>query len=82
LSGAVKRGSVALYERHEGERLSQLEPPVSVIIGPEGGFTPAELAEAQAAGARLVGLGPRILRSQSVAAAAASVILSRTGDFA
>jgi 16S rRNA (uracil1498-N3)-methyltransferase len=82
LSGAVKRGSVALYERHEGERLSQLEAPVSVIIGPEGGFTPAELAEAQAAGARLVGLGPRILRSQSVAAAAASVILSRTGDFA
>ena len=53
-----------------------------MIIGPEGGFTPAELAQAQAAGARLAGLGPRILRSQSVAAAAASVILSRTGDFA
>ena len=79
---AVECGSVLLYERHAGERLSGLEAPPSVIIGPEGGFTPAELAQAQAAGARLAGLGPRILRSQSVAAAAASVILSRTGDFA
>lgn len=82
LAEAVERGSVLLYERHDGDGLSQLDPPPSVIIGPEGGFTSAELAQAQASGARLAGLGPRILRSQSVAAAAASVILSRTGDFA
>lgn len=82
LAAWVEPGAVLLYERHDGDRLSQLDPPPSVIIGPEGGFTSAELAQAQAAGARLAGLGPRILRSQSVAAAAASVILSRTGDFA
>ncbi|HET8776554.1 MAG TPA: RsmE family RNA methyltransferase [Candidatus Limnocylindria bacterium] len=82
LAGAVDRGSVLLYERHDGARLSALEPPATVIIGPEGGFTAAELDQAQEVGARLAGLGPRILRSQSVAAAAASVILSRTGDFA
>jgi 16S rRNA U1498 N3-methylase RsmE len=30
----------------------------------------------------VAGLGPRILRSETVAAVAAAVILSRTGDFA
>jgi 16S rRNA (uracil1498-N3)-methyltransferase len=75
-------GSVLLYERHEGARLTQLEAPDTVLIGPEGGFSPAEVKAAEAAGAALAGLGPRILRSQTVAVAAASVILSRTGDFA
>jgi 16S rRNA (uracil1498-N3)-methyltransferase len=78
----LEAGSVMLYERHSGERLSAIEPPVSVIIGPEGGFTPDEVVAADAAGVKLAGLGPRILRSRSAAAAAAAVILSRTGDFA
>jgi 16S rRNA (uracil1498-N3)-methyltransferase len=78
----LEAGSVLLYERHAGERLSAIEPPASVIIGPEGGFTADEVGAAQRAGAKLAGLGPRILRSRSVAAAAAAVILSRTGDFA
>ena len=34
-------GSVLLFERHDGQRLGQLEPPpTTVVIGPEGGFTP------------------------------------------
>ena len=41
-----------------------------------------EVATAEDAGLRVAGLGPRILRSESVAVAAAAVILSRTGDFA
>jgi 16S rRNA U1498 N3-methylase RsmE len=40
------------------------------------------VAAAERAGVTLAGLGPRILRSESVAVAAAAVILSRTGDFA
>ena len=32
-------GSVLLFERNEGERLGQLEPPASIVIGPEGGFS-------------------------------------------
>lgn len=82
LGDAFAAGSVLLLERHDVERLSQLEPPSSVVIGPEGGFTPAEVAAATASGLRLAGLGPRILRSETVAMAAAAVILSRTGDFA
>jgi 16S rRNA (uracil1498-N3)-methyltransferase len=36
-----------------------------LLIGPEGGFTVEEVAQAERAGARLVGLGPRILRAES-----------------
>jgi 16S rRNA (uracil1498-N3)-methyltransferase len=78
----VTAGSVLLYERHDGRRLGELEPPSMVVIGPEGGFSPAEVAAAEAAGATLAGLGPRILRSSTVAVAASAVLLSRTGDFA
>lgn len=35
------------------------------IFGPEGGISPAEVAQAQAAAATLVGLGPRILRTET-----------------
>lgn len=79
---AVASASVLLLERTDGPRLSELEAPGSVVIGPEGGFTPDEVAAAKRAGLALAGLGPRILRSETVAVAAAAVILSRTGDFA
>jgi 16S rRNA (uracil1498-N3)-methyltransferase len=76
--------AVLLFERASDSqlRLRTLEPPSSVIIGPEGGFSPAEVEAAGRAGARIAGLGPRILRSESVAIAAAAVVLSRAGDFA
>jgi len=82
LCGALVPGSVLLLERHGAARLGQLEPPSAVIIGPEGGFSRAEAQAAEESGVVPAWLGPRILRSQTVAAAAATVILSRTGDFA
>ena len=83
LSDVPASGSVLLFERHDGARLGQLEPPPStVVIGPEGGFTLAEVGAAVEGGASLAGLGPRILRSETVAVSVAAVILSRTGDFA
>jgi 16S rRNA (uracil1498-N3)-methyltransferase len=82
LARAMTRGSVVLFERHDGRRLGQVTPPTTIVIGPEGGFSPGEVRAASEAGAILAGLGPRILRSETVAAVAAAVILSRTGDFA
>jgi 16S rRNA (uracil1498-N3)-methyltransferase len=82
LRDALQPGSVLLLERHRSTVLSELSPPATVIVGPEGGFTPGEVAAATASGATLAGLGPRILRAETVATAAAAVILSRTGDFA
>jgi 16S rRNA (uracil1498-N3)-methyltransferase len=75
-------GSVLLFERHHGKRLTEIDPPAVVFIGPEGGFSPVEVAAAEHAGLAIAGLGPRILRSETVAVAVAAAILSRTGDFA
>jgi 16S rRNA (uracil1498-N3)-methyltransferase len=79
---AAPLGSVLLYERHAGLRLTELPLPSGLVIGPEGGFTPDEVVVAERAGLTIAGLGPRILRSETVAVAAAAVILSRSGDFA
>jgi len=81
--GLLARGSVLLYERTSHEpRLGDLPAPTSILIGPEGGFTAAEVERARAAGVAVAGLGRRILRSPTVAPVAAALILSRTGDFA
>jgi 16S rRNA (uracil1498-N3)-methyltransferase len=84
LVGVLAPGAVLLFERAgPGQpRLSALAPPAALVIGPEGGFDPDELRAAESAGVSVAGLGPRILRSESVAIAAAAAVLSRTGDFA
>jgi len=79
---AAEAGSVLLFEREGKVRLTEMPPPVGLFIGPEGGITTEEVAVAERAGLAIAGLGPRILRSESVALAAAAAILSRTGDFA
>jgi 16S rRNA (uracil1498-N3)-methyltransferase len=82
LGEVTGRGSVLLFERSDGPRLSEVTIPLRLIIGPEGGFGADEVAAAEQGGTLVAGLGPRILRSESVAVAAAAVVLSRTGDFA
>lgn len=46
----------------------------SLVIGPEGGWDPAECAAASRAGLRLVSLGGRTLRADAVPVAALSVL--------
>ncbi len=82
LAEVLHHGAVLLAERDADVRLGEVPPPATIIIGPEGGWTPDELRAARDAGMTLAGLGPRILRSQTVAAVAAAVVLSRTDDFA
>jgi len=82
LGDIFERGSVMLLERLGSARLVELAAPDTIIIGPEGGFSPAEVHAATASGLEAAWLGPRILRAETVATAAAAVILSRTGDFA
>jgi 16S rRNA (uracil1498-N3)-methyltransferase len=50
---------------------------VQLGIGPEGGFSPREAEQAVAAGWRLVGLGPRLLRSETAALALAAQVIAR-----
>ena len=45
-----------------------------LVIGPEGGVAPEELAELTAAGAQPVRLGPSVLRTSTAAAVALGAI--------
>lgn len=48
---------------------------VSLFVGPEGGFTDDEIAAARAAGAALVTLGGRVMRSETAAVIACGIVL-------
>lgn len=58
------------------------EPPgaAALLIGPEGGLTAEEVAQARAAGFVSVSLGPRILRATTASIAACALLLHRLGD--
>lgn len=50
-------------------------PRLAVFIGPEGGYSETEVSQAQAAGLTPVTLGKRILRMETAAVVAATLIL-------
>lgn len=52
---------------------------IMLIVGPEGGVSPAESDAFGAAGAVAARLGPTVLRASTAGAAAAAVLLSRCG---
>jgi len=62
--------------------LAALDVPNSgsivVVVGPEGGLTPEELAAFEAAGLRAVRLGDEVLRTSTAGLAAVASLLSRT----
>ncbi|MFN0072287.1 MAG: RsmE family RNA methyltransferase [Chloroflexota bacterium] len=53
---------------------------VSIIVGPEGGFTAEEIATARDLQVQLVWLGPRILRSETAGPVLAALVLFATGE--
>ena len=57
-------------------------PPASaaVLIGPEGGFSAVEAAQASAAGFVPVSLGPRILRSETAGFVVTTILQHHYGD--
>jgi 16S rRNA (uracil1498-N3)-methyltransferase len=52
---------------------------VGIVVGPEGGLTDEEVAALRDRGAVAVSLGEAILRTETAALAAASIVLSRFG---
>jgi 16S rRNA (uracil1498-N3)-methyltransferase len=65
------------------EALGALPAPtagVQLLVGPEGGLTPAEVAAATRHGFVPVRLGPRILRTETAAMVALAVMQQRWGD--
>jgi 16S rRNA U1498 N3-methylase RsmE len=55
---------------------------VGVVIGPEGGLAAHEVQELLGLVAIAVSLGPRILRTETAAIAALSVVMALCGEFA
>ena len=74
------RGAAAAYVLHEDARmpLASVSLPatgdVVVVVGPEGGVAPEELAALESAGASVVRLGGTVLRSSSAGPAALAVL--------
>ncbi len=63
------------------ELLPQAVPASAVVlIGPEGGFSAAEIQAASQAGFAPVSLGPRVLRAETACIAIASILAYRYGD--
>jgi 16S rRNA (uracil1498-N3)-methyltransferase len=52
----------------------------TVIVGPEGGLTAAEVGGLIDAGALVAGLGPRVLRTETAGAVAVALLQARYGD--
>ncbi|MGW8376181.1 16S rRNA (uracil(1498)-N(3))-methyltransferase [Streptomyces sp. ODS28] len=86
LSGAAL--AAVLHESSDGEG-RPAEPLASaalpsdgeivLVVGPEGGVSPEELAAFAEAGARPYRLGPSVLRTSTAGTAAAALLLGRTG---
>jgi 16S rRNA (uracil1498-N3)-methyltransferase len=78
---ALGQGTTLMaYEREPRlqlhEALKQHERVISLFVGPEGGFTPEEAQ----AGARLVSLGPRVLRTETASPVFAMLVLYELGE--
>lgn len=62
--------------------IPQIAGPMAILIGPEGGFSPAERARLSAQPfAHKISLGPRILRADTAALAAITLWQSALGDW-
>lgn len=75
------------YEEEKSRGLIEVLPvlnpqlPVAILIGPEGGFEQSEVAWAKEnLQAESVTLGPRILRAETAALAALTMVLAHWGD--
>ncbi|KQV67557.1 16S rRNA methyltransferase [Nocardioides sp. Root122] len=81
---AVLAGADLAVVLHEDATapLSAVDVPTSgrivVVVGPEGGIAPDELAALEAAGARTVRLGAEVLRTSTAGVVAVAALLSRT----
>jgi 16S rRNA (uracil1498-N3)-methyltransferase len=79
-------GLAVLLDPDAPDGLDALAVPGSgdivLIVGPEGGVSPAEAVLLTGAGARTARLGPSVLRASTAGAVAAALVLGRSGRWA
>lgn len=79
---------IVAYENEENysikseiEKLKQNNSKnIAILIGPEGGFDKEEIDELKKAGAKIVTLGKRILRTETVGISLTSILMYELGD--
>lgn len=59
----------------------EADAPLHLLVGPEGGWSEAELAACLRAGAEPLSLGPRVLRTETAGLAAVAALQAVWGDF-
>lgn len=83
VAARLTSAAAAVVLDQAGGPLAELPVPADgdlvVVVGPEGGIAPDELAAFTAAGARPARLGPTVLRASTAGAAALAVLAVRTG---
>lgn len=83
LTTAAGKDLRLLLDPTAGRRLRELSAPAAglcLLAGPEGGFSPTERDAAVDAGYVPVGLGPRVLRTETAAPAAITACQALWGD--
>lgn len=81
---AAARGPVVLLWEEARTGLASVlpedaPPSLTLVVGPEGGITEEEARDAESRGALLGALGATVLRTETAALAAASIVLARYG---
>lgn len=74
------RTKILFYEKSDNQWLPdgvETAGDSIICIGPEGGWTEAEIAAAEKSGCGVFGLGPRVLRAETAAIAALSIFQYR-----
>lgn len=77
---SASQGAIVLHEavsqdNHISNVLTTVESyPLTLFIGPEGGFTEEEIAQAQSQSAIIASLGARRLRAETAAIAAVAIV--------
>lgn len=82
--GTQSNGERYLLSPHAQTRLRDLpqpQGPVTLLVGPEGGWNEDETTAAGLAGFKPMTIGPRVLRTETAAVAALAAMQALWGDF-
>jgi 16S rRNA (uracil1498-N3)-methyltransferase len=76
----ARDGHKIIFDADADAAIAQPGNPMTLFVGPEGGFTPRELALAAQHGAISERLGPRRLRAETAGIVAVASVAARLGD--
>lgn len=80
LEQCAERRVMAMFPTGAAQSAVRAEA-MALVIGPEGGFSDAEVQLLGKAGADMLTLGPRVLRTETAGLAALAALNARLGDF-